>query len=149
MRVAKAMMGLFALGLGACAAAPESGGSAAAPEPAAAAAVPAPSLVGTRWKGVIDANVNPAATPWLEFAEGRVTGYSGCNMLNGAWRHDGGQVRIGPVVMTKRGCMGPEGDVERRLMAGLNEQGRVSREGGKLVVTGPNGERFEFVQVTS
>jgi heat shock protein HslJ len=147
-KIARALMGVFAMGLGACAAAPESGGSPPAPKPAATASAQ-PSLVGTRWKGVIDAAVNPAATPWLEFGDGRVSGYSGCNMLNGAWRSDGGQVRIGPLAMTKRGCMGPEGDVEKRLMSVLNEQGRVSREGNKLVITGPNGDRFEFVLATS
>jgi heat shock protein HslJ len=70
-------------------------------------------------------------------------------MLNGTWRSDGGQVRIGPLVMTKRGCIGPAGDIEQRVMRVLNEQGTVSRQGDKLIVTGPNGERFEFVAVTS
>jgi heat shock protein HslJ len=140
-------MGIFALGLGACAAAPESGGSPA--KPAATVATPAPSLAGTRWKGVIDSSVDSAATPWLEFAEGRVSGFSGCNMLNGAWKSEGGQVRFGPLAMTKRGCMGPAGDIEQRVMRVLNDQGRVARDGNKLVITNPNGDRFEFVLAAS
>jgi heat shock protein HslJ len=140
-------MGVFALGLGACAAAPESGGPPA--KPAAAMPAAAPSLAGTRWKGVIDASVDPAATPWLEFGDGRVSGFSGCNMLNGAWKTDGGQVRLGPLAMTKRGCMGPAGDIEQRVMRVLNDQGRVTRDGNKLVITSPNGDRFEFVLTTS
>jgi heat shock protein HslJ len=112
----------------------------------AAAAGPTPaSLLGTRWKGVVDASLNASATPWIEFAEGRFSGFSGCNLLNGVWRSEGGQIHLGPIAMTKRGCMGPEGDVERRLMAVLNEQARVNREGERLVITGPGGDRFEFV----
>jgi heat shock protein HslJ len=145
-RIAKAFLGLVAMGLGACAAAPESGGSPAPapPRPAAAAASPAP-LNGTRWKGVIDPSLGEAATPWLEFADGRVSGFTGCNLLNGAWRNDAGQIRIGPLVTTKRGCLGPAGDVEQKVLAVLNEQAKVAREGNKLVFTGPGGERFEFV----
>jgi heat shock protein HslJ len=110
------------------------------------AAGPTPaSLLGTRWKGVVDPSLNPGATPWIEFAEGRFSGFSGCNLLSGAWRSDGGQIRLGPIAMTKRGCMGPEGDVERRLMAVLNGEARVNREGERLVITGPGGDRFEFV----
>jgi copper homeostasis protein (lipoprotein) len=118
--------------------------------PPAAAAVSAPAdLAGTRWKGATEANVNPNATPWIEFARERVSGFTGCNLFNGAWRMEAGEPRVGPVVMTKRGCMGPEGDLERRVLAVLNEQGRFKLEGGKLVATGPRGERYEFTPAAS
>jgi len=46
------------------------------------------------WLGVIDASVDSRSTPWLEFlAEGRMTGFTGCNLLNGGWKSEGGQVR--------------------------------------------------------
>jgi heat shock protein HslJ len=113
------------------------------------AAAPA-SLTGTRWTGVVDASVDSRATPWLEFlAEGRVSGFTGCNLLNGGWKSEGGQVRLGPLAMTKRGCMGPAGDIERRVLAALNERARVSREGARLVMVGPSGERFEFTEAAS
>jgi hypothetical protein len=51
--------------------------------------------------------------------------------------------------MTKRGCMGPADDIERRLIASVNEQARVTREGGKLVMVGPSGERFEFIEAAA
>jgi heat shock protein HslJ len=114
--------------------------------PKAAGALPA-SLIGTRWMGVIDPSLEKRAVPWLEFvAEGRVSGYTGCNLLSGKWVNEGGQVRIGPLITTKRGCMGPESDVERRLLNALNEKSRVTRDGAKLVFTGEGGERFEFVE---
>jgi heat shock protein HslJ len=145
-RIAKAMIGFVAVGIGACAAAPESGGpSAPAPARPAAAAAGATALAGTRWKGIVDPSVGEAATPWLEFTDGRVSGFSGCNLLSGGWKNEAGQVRLGPLAITKRGCLGPAGDVERRVMAVLNEQGRVTRQGDKLVITSPAGDKFEFV----
>jgi heat shock protein HslJ len=53
------------------------------------------------------------------------------------------------MVTTKRGCMGPEGDVERRVLAVLGEKARVTREGNKLILTGPDGARFEFVEAAA
>src|SRR5690348_18430042 len=74
---------------------------------------------------------------------GRVTGYTGCNMLNGGWHVEGATIRVGPLVTTKRACAGPENDIERRLLATIG--GVVTREGDRLVFTGANGERFEFM----
>ena len=145
MRIERAFLWLCAASVTACAAPPDPGG---APPRAAAAPLAAPaSMVGTRWVGVVDASIDPRMKPWLEFiAEGRLSGFTGCNLLNGAWRSDGGQIRMGPLAMTKRGCMGPADDLERRVVAALNEQSRVSREGAKLVFVSPAGDRFEFTE---
>ncbi len=125
MRIERTLLWLCAVGMSACAAPP--GGP-------AQVAAPAPSLAGTRWLGVIDASVDS---------------FTGCNLLNGGWKSEGGQVRIGPLAMTKRACLGPAGDVERRVLASLNDQARVNREGAKLVMVGPSGERFEFTEAAS
>jgi heat shock protein HslJ len=61
----------------------------------------------------------------------------------------GGEVKFGPLVTTKRGCVGPEGDIEKRLLAALNDKSRVTREGGKLILTGPDGSRFEFIEAAA
>ena len=150
MKIVNAMLWMCAVGLGACAAAPEDRAS-ASPPPAPRAAAPsaAASLVGTRWTGVVE-GADPRILPRLEFAtEGRVVGFTGCNMLSGAWSIAGGEVKLGPMVTTKRGCVGPAGDIERRLLAVLGETGRVVREGGKLVLVGPDGGRFEFVEAAA
>jgi heat shock protein HslJ len=150
MTMARALVWMCAAAMTACAAPSNSGGATPPPSPGPQAApgkAPAGSLVGTRWMGLIDASIDKRATPWLEFVgEGRVSGFTGCNLLNGAWRNEGGQVRIGPLITTKRGCAGPEGDIERRVLAALNDQSRVTREGNKLVFVGAGGERFEFVE---
>ncbi|MGE5096757.1 MAG: META domain-containing protein [Betaproteobacteria bacterium] len=131
------------IGVGGCAVAPATpGGDAPATRATAAAAAP---LAGTRWVGVVDASIQSANVPSLELlAEGRRAGYTGCNMMNGTWTAEGGQGRVGGIVATKRMCLGPGADVEKRLMAALTENARLARQGDRLVVTGPSGERFEF-----
>ena len=108
---------------------------------------PAPSLAGTRWKGVVGSGVDESATPYLEFAEGRVAGFTGCNMLSGAWRMEDNEVKVGPLVTTKRGCPGAGGEMEKRVLGVLNERTRFAREGSKLVATSPAGERLEFDEI--
>ena len=114
--------------------------------PAGAAAPGGAAITGTRWKGVVDSGVAEAAIPWLEFAAGRVAGFTGCNMLSGGWHSEGGTIRVGPLVTTKRFCAGAGGDIERKLLEVLNERGTVTRDGSKLVATSPAG-RFEFEEI--
>lgn len=113
----------------------------------ACATSPAPppaTLVGTRWVGVVAGSPDPRTLPRIEFVNSeRMTGFTGCNLMNGGWRMEGAEVRVGPLVTTKRACVGPEGDVERRVLAALG--GRIAREGDRLVFIAPTGERFEFI----
>ena len=95
--------------------------------------------------GVVDSSTDRRAVPRLEFVSGgRITGFTGCNLLSGAWSSEGGEVRLGPIATTKRMCLGPEFEIEKRVLAVLGEKGRVTREGANLVLVGPGGERFEF-----
>ena len=136
----RGLLALLAFGLAACAGAP----------PAAAPAAPAASLAGTRWIGAMPEASDPRTIPRLEFVgEGRLSGYTGCNMLSGVWTMDGGDVRIGGLVTTKRLCIGPERETERRLLAALRDGSRGRRDGGRLVFTGPGGERFEFAEAAA
>ena len=104
------------------------------------------SLAGTRWKGVVGSGVDEAATPYLEFAEGRLAGFTGCNMLSGAWRTENNEVRLGALVTTKRGCPGTGGEMEKRVLAVLTEKTRFSREGNRLVAT-LGDQRMEFEEI--
>jgi heat shock protein HslJ len=152
MSIGSAWWCLIAAGLAACAAPQGTAGYPTgeipkAPSAASAPAAAAQSLAGTRWMGVVDASIDKRFSPWLEFVgEGRVSGYTGCNLLNGAWKVDGGEVRVGPLVTTKRACAGPEQAIEQRVLAALNPQARVTREADRLVFTTPAGDRVEFAQ---
>lgn len=107
----------------------------------------AQSLSGTRWVGVVDSSTDRRAVPRLEFVrEGRISGFTGCNLFSGAWSVEGGEVRFGGVATTKRMCLGPEGEIEKRVLEVLGDKSRVTREGAKLVLVAPGGERFEFTE---
>jgi heat shock protein HslJ len=131
---------LWASALAACAAMP----------PAAPQAGPAEGFAGTRWMGVMEGERDPRTLPRLEFVrEGRFSGYTGCNMLSGTWHAEGGEVRVDGLVTTKRMCIGPGMETEKRVLAALRDGGRGRREGARLVFTGPRGERFEFVEAAA
>lgn len=112
--------------------------------PRAAAAPALVALAGTRWTGVVEGQPDPRTLPRLEFTESRVAGFTGCNMLSGTWRQENGEVKLGPLATTKRYCVGPEGGVERRFLQAVSPESRVTRDGARLVFTGPGGVRFEF-----
>jgi heat shock protein HslJ len=132
-----------ALGLAACASQPATQVAHAAATAAATAPAAALPLAGTRWIGVVEGTPDPRTLPRLEFINAtRITGFTGCNLLSGAWHMEGAEVRVGPIAMTKRACAGAEGEVERRVVAAFG--GRVAREGERLVFIAPTGERFEF-----
>ena len=114
-----------------------------------AAAVPARALAGTRWTGIVEGKPDPRTLPRLEFTDSRIAGYTGCNMLSGAWRQENGEVRVGPLATTKRYCVGPESEVEKRFLQAVNPESRVTREGARLIFTTPSGARFEFEEAAA
>jgi len=116
------------------------------PAPTRAAAPTPESFTGTRWVGA-GSDPKDRNAPALEFVtEGRLAGYTGCNLMSGAWRIEAGELRIGRLVATKRMCMGPESEVEKRVLAVLVESARFTREGDRLVAATPQGARYEFVR---
>jgi heat shock protein HslJ len=132
---------LMAAALGACAAAPVVPPSAAAPP-----AEPPHTVAGTRWVGPLEGRDDGHGTPRLEFAPGGVLhGYTGCNMLSGRWSENGGEVRFSALIVTKRYCLGPNAEVEKRLLAALSSESRATRQGARLVVVSPQGASFEFI----
>ena len=141
----RSLVSMCLFGVAACAAVPGgagSGAAGAAPPPGSGA-----SLAGTRWVGRGSAGMDSSAMPGLEFISGgRMTGFTGCNMLSGTWRIEAGEVRFGGVATTKRMCLGPEGEVEKRLLAALGADSRVRREGSRLVLSAPGGASFEFAE---
>lgn len=121
---------------------------------AAAACVAQPtleaSIAGKHWVARMPQVQDEKQSPRLEFVrDGRVAGYTGCNMIAGKWRVEGGAVRLEALAATKRGCIGPAGEVEKRFLAAINASSRVSLEGATLVIQGPGGERMAFAESPS
>ena len=107
-------------------------------------------VAGKQWVAEVREIDDAKQRPRLEFVRGgRLSGYTGCNRLSGAWRVEEGAVRFGALATTKRACLGPAGDAEKRVLAALGERSRVSFERGRLIVEGAGGERIEFVEAPS
>ena len=72
-------------------------------------------LDGTRWvfeaNSLIDAWVEPIGKEplTLEFNEGRVSGFAGCNTFSGAYTQSGDKLEIGPIGSTRMACEGDLG----------------------------------------
>ena len=116
-------------------------------ESAAMAAAGSPGgLTGTRWIGE-GANPSDRNAPAIEFVtDDRIAGYTGCNLLSGSWRMEGGEVRVGRIVVTKRMCVGPQEEVEKRVLGVLVEDTHFKHEGDKIVATAPGGSQYTFVR---
>ncbi|WP_286239629.1 META domain-containing protein [Neptuniibacter halophilus] len=85
----------------------------------------------------------------LQFhADGRVTGSTGCNLLNAAYTQRGERLRIKPAAVTMRACIPALGDQEYRFLKffeqiqryRIDQQGRLillTAEGDRLIATRP------------
>lgn len=147
MKIATLLLPFSAIVLAACV---SDGPAGAASGPPAARATPVAagaSLAASRWIAKVE-GIDERNAPRLEFLpEGRIAGYTGCNMLSGTWRREGNEALLGPVITTKRGCLGPEGDAEKRVLAAMGEGSRLEVSGDKLVIVGRRGGRFELQRV--
>jgi putative lipoprotein len=121
-------------------------GFVAAPALSAKAALDPDVLLGAEWVvedinrgGVID---NSRLT--LMFSEeGRVSGSTNCNRLNGLYAADGGTINFAPLATTRRACLG-EGLMlqERKYMSALGgEMAWTITADGALELTGDEGRR--------
>jgi len=105
---------------------------------------PARTLSGSRWVGSVDEKAERGEVPRLEFTrEGRIVGFTGCNLLNGSYRLEGDRLEVA-VATTKRACLGAGGQAEARLLAVLADHPRVKIGARMLTLVGSKGATFEF-----
>lgn len=83
-------------------------------------------LVGTGWilvsilSGEVASSVPAGVRASLRFGDdGQVAVQTGCNSGGGRYRIDGDRIVFGNLVLTKRACVGPEGQVEAAVLAVL------------------------------
>jgi heat shock protein HslJ len=87
------------------------------PRPTAGAA-----LGGTAWNLVEMGGTADFAhiVPTIEFgADGRVSGFAGCNTFTGSFVSDGGTLTIGTLATTKIGCLRPASEIESEYLGSL------------------------------
>lgn len=87
-----------------------------------------PQLNGTSW---IVSSIAGTATlsdqqPTLTFADGRVSGSTGCNTVSGAFTQNGDGVTFSPMAVTQMACPDPVMSQETSFLAALNKVARAS-----------------------
>ncbi|PTX00851.1 META domain-containing protein [Pararhodobacter aggregans] len=71
--------------------------------------------------------------------QGGAQGNTGCNAFDGRVTAEGGGHRIGGIMMTRRGCGGEAGQVERLLLEAFGATRLLEIQGGRLILRGEGG----------
>ena len=106
----------------------------------------AATVAGQLWTAVAMDGAPLAATapkPTLTFADGRISGSSGCNQYRGPLTEpEPGTVKVGPTISTRRACVGEGADIETRFLKTLEKVTSYTFLSGRLVLSGLDGEQM-------
>ncbi len=80
-------------------------------------------------------------------ADGRISGFSGCNTFIGRYDVDDQALSVGPLASTRRACATPELQTqEQRFLNDLQEVIRVEVSGAQLTLVTRKGTRLQFAR---
>jgi heat shock protein HslJ len=99
-------------------------------------------FIGTKWTLVTERKL-AGEQPWLEFGDGAVTGFSGCNRIMGRYLQDAvgaGAIIFSTLSTTKRMCEDPLMAIEERMIAVLRSSTNVKVTGNTLRIDGSAGK---------
>ncbi len=82
--------------------------------------------------------------PTARFADGTVSGWTGCNRFTASYRGEGGSLEIGTVGTTQMACAPPAEAVQREFLAALERVAAARVEGDELVLE--DGEGHELLR---
>jgi len=80
--------------------------------------------------------------PSATFADGRVTGSTGCNRFTASYTQDGSALEIDGLAATLMACPPPSDEVEREYLAALERVAEWRVEGAELVLADGDGEEL-------
>jgi heat shock protein HslJ len=109
-----------------------------------AAAAPDLALDSTKWTldGVVSqdtvGHLAGGEQAWITFNGERVTGFTGCNSLNGTVARGKTTVTFGELATTRRACAGSAGAVEKALVGGLKGEMTYKITSNRLTLSLPN-----------
>lgn len=107
---------------------------------------PGQGLGGTSWNLAEMGDTADVAriVPTIEFgADGRASGFAGCNTFSGTFTTDGETIALGPLATTKMGCERPASAVETEYLQALSGVATWSIEpDGRLLLAGPVSLRY-------
>jgi len=99
-------------------------------------------FTGTKWTLVTERKLE-GEQPYLEFGDGAVTGFSGCNRIMGRYVQDtigAGAIVFSTIATSKRLCEDPRMAVEERVINVLRSSTNVKVTGNTLRIDGSAGK---------
>lgn len=101
-----------------------------------------PQLNGTSWivSSIAGAPTLSNHQPTLAFADGRVSGSTGCNTISGAYTQSGDGVTFSPLAMTQMACAQSLMSQETALLTALNKVARANGNTTKVRLLNAAGE---------
>lgn len=103
------------------------------------------ALEGTKWTvntvftGDVAANSVGLDKAYLVFADGKVTGSTGCNNLHGTAEVSGTDITFGPIATTKMGCPDNATEIEKSVLRVLKRTVPFSIDSDSLLLNHPKG----------
>ncbi|NNE56755.1 MAG: META domain-containing protein [Hellea sp.] len=95
------------------------------------------SLAGSEW------GFEGKDEPFVNFDnDGNMNGNGGCNNFGGSYELNGQRLIIGPIMSTKKACMGPKMDIESRFFSALQNAHHVKATHLRLVIFDENSEEL-------
>jgi heat shock protein HslJ len=113
--------------------------------------IPPSPLEGTTWRldapGSTAGDVKDAraTSPTVRFADGRASGFSGCNRFTGGYTREGDTLTVGRLAGTMMACPEPRMAAEKAFLAGLSGPHRVAITGDRLTLTPASGPPLTFL----
>jgi heat shock protein HslJ len=107
---------------------------------------PPKPFTGTKWLLQLEVRAEGEA-PFLQFGDGHVSGFTGCNRLNGRYQQDAvgaGAIVFTQVATTKRGCEPRLMTIEARILEVLSSSTSVQVAGDTMRIDGSAG-KLDFV----
>ena len=80
----------------------------------------------------------------VEFSDGRIRGFSGCNNLFGGYRIADERIQLGQLGGTMMACPGPAMEIERAFLAAFSGSPRFELDGDRLLLSGGESASLEF-----
>jgi heat shock protein HslJ len=109
---------------------------------------PRDTLNGTAWTLTSIDNIPPLEGRKLSiaFAEGKLSGSSGCNSYSGSYEINGEKISAGPIAMTLMACVDPGVmDQEQSFLAYLGDLKTFVRSDGQLQLFRSDGKSLTFI----
>jgi heat shock protein HslJ len=101
------------------------------------------TMSGTNWTAMTMsgmASIESDKSTLRFLSDKEVAGSGGCNTFSGPARMDAGKMMLGPIVSTKRACVGPVQAQESMFFKHLSEVRGARMLGDDLVLTNANGD---------